>query len=76
MKLWLKEHSLAGCRAFFGYPCPSSEIAEYMAHKMPKNGTDLLPQAESELAAINRYTVPRLPVTGSNDRIFRTRNRP
>ncbi len=44
---------LAGCRAFFGYPItPSSEIAEYMARKMPKMGRTFL-QAESELAAIN-----------------------
>lgn len=43
----------AGCHAFFGYPItPSSEIAEYMARKLPKiNGTFV--QAESELAAIN-----------------------
>jgi 2-oxoglutarate ferredoxin oxidoreductase subunit alpha len=44
---------LAGCHAFFGYPItPSSEIAEYMARKMPKLGRIFL-QAESELAAIN-----------------------
>lgn len=44
---------LAGCHAFFGYPItPSSEIAEYMARKMPKLGRTFL-QAESELAAIN-----------------------
>lgn len=44
---------LAGCRGFFGYPItPSSEIAEYMARKMPKIG-GIFVQAESELAAIN-----------------------
>lgn len=44
---------LAGCRGFFGYPItPSSEIAEYMARKLPKIGGVFL-QAESELAAIN-----------------------
>jgi len=44
---------LAGCRGFFGYPItPSSEIAEYMARKMPTIGGVFL-QAESELAAIN-----------------------
>jgi 2-oxoglutarate ferredoxin oxidoreductase subunit alpha len=44
---------LAGCRGFFGYPItPSSEIAEYMARKMPKIG-GVFVQAESELAAIN-----------------------
>ncbi|MDD4775515.1 MAG: 3-methyl-2-oxobutanoate dehydrogenase subunit VorB [Syntrophomonas sp.] len=44
---------LAGCVAFFGYPItPSSEIAEYMARKLPlQSGTFV--QAESELAAIN-----------------------
>ncbi|CFX93649.1 Thiamin diphosphate-binding fold [Syntrophomonas zehnderi OL-4] len=44
---------IAGCRGFFGYPItPSSEIAEYMARKLPKlNGVFV--QAESELAAIN-----------------------
>lgn len=43
---------LAGCRGFFGYPItPSSEIAEYMARKMPKIG-GVFVQAESELAAI------------------------
>lgn len=44
---------LAGCRGFFGYPItPSSEIAEYMARKMPTIG-GVFVQAESELAAIN-----------------------
>ena len=43
----------AGCRGFFGYPItPSSEIAEYMARKMPTIG-GIFVQAESELAAIN-----------------------
>jgi 2-oxoglutarate ferredoxin oxidoreductase subunit alpha len=44
---------IAGCRGFFGYPItPSSEIAEYMARKLPKIGGAFI-QAESELAAIN-----------------------
>jgi 2-oxoglutarate ferredoxin oxidoreductase subunit alpha len=44
---------IAGCKGFFGYPItPSSEIAEYMAKKMPKAGGVFL-QAESEVAAIN-----------------------
>ena len=44
---------LAGCRHYFGYPItPQTEIAAYMAKKMPKiGGTFLL--AESEVAAIN-----------------------
>lgn len=45
---------IAGCRGFFGYPItPSSEIAEYMARKMPKLDKGVFVQAESELAAIN-----------------------
>jgi 2-oxoglutarate ferredoxin oxidoreductase subunit alpha len=43
----------AGCRFFFGYPItPQTEVAAYMAKRMPKeDGTYL--QAESEIAAIN-----------------------
>lgn len=43
----------AGCHHFFGYPItPQTELAAYMAKRMPKiNGTYL--QAESEIAAIN-----------------------
>jgi len=44
---------LAGCRHYFGYPItPQTEIAAYMAKKMPKLGGVFL-QAESEVAAIN-----------------------
>jgi 2-oxoglutarate ferredoxin oxidoreductase subunit alpha len=44
---------MAGCRHYFGYPItPQTEIAAYMAKRMPKiNGVFL--QAESEIAAIN-----------------------
>ncbi len=43
----------AGCRHFFGYPItPQTEVAAYMAKKMPKIGGTYL-QAESEIAAIN-----------------------
>lgn len=43
----------AGCRFYFGYPItPQTEIAAYMAKKMPKIGGTFL-QAESEIAAIN-----------------------
>lgn len=43
----------AGCKHFFGYPItPQTELAAYMAKKMPKIGGTYL-QAESELAAIN-----------------------
>ncbi|MEE0946281.1 MAG: 3-methyl-2-oxobutanoate dehydrogenase subunit VorB [Acutalibacteraceae bacterium] len=44
---------IAGCRHYFGYPItPQTEVAAYMAKRMPKiNGCFL--QAESEIAAIN-----------------------
>jgi 2-oxoglutarate ferredoxin oxidoreductase subunit alpha len=44
---------MAGCRHYFGYPItPQTEVAAYMAKRMPKiDGTFL--QAESEIAAIN-----------------------
>lgn len=43
----------AGCRHYFGYPItPQTEIAHYMAKKMPEVGGVFL-QAESEVAAIN-----------------------
>ncbi len=44
---------LCGCRHFFGYPItPQTELAAYMARRMPKIGGTYL-QAESEVAAIN-----------------------
>lgn len=43
----------AGCRHYFGYPItPQTEIAHYMAKKMPEVGGTFV-QAESEIAAIN-----------------------
>lgn len=43
----------AGCHHFFGYPItPQTELAAYMAKRMPKIGGVYL-QAESEVAAIN-----------------------
>ncbi len=43
----------AGCMHYFGYPItPQTEIAAYMAKRMPKIGGVFL-QAESEVAAIN-----------------------
>lgn len=43
----------AGCIHYFGYPItPQTEIAHYMAKKLPKVGGVFL-QAESEVAAIN-----------------------
>ena len=44
---------MAGCRHYFGYPItPQTEVAAYMAKRMPKIGGPFL-QAESEIAAIN-----------------------
>jgi len=43
----------AGCRHYFGYPItPQTEIAHYMAKRMPEAGGVFL-QAESEVSAIN-----------------------
>ena len=43
----------AGCKHYFGYPItPQTEIAAYMAKRMPKIGGTFL-QAESEVSAIN-----------------------
>ena len=43
----------SGCRHYFGYPItPQTEIAAYMAKRMPKIGGVFL-QAESEIASIN-----------------------
>jgi len=43
----------ANCKCFFGYPItPQTEVAAYMAKKMPLIGRVFL-QAESEIAAIN-----------------------
>jgi 2-oxoglutarate ferredoxin oxidoreductase subunit alpha len=43
----------AGCKCFFGYPItPQTEVAAYLAKKLPKNGGQFV-QAESEVAAIN-----------------------
>ncbi len=48
---------IAGCRHYFGYPItPQTEIAAYMAKKMPKIGGTFL-QAESEIDAINMVDV-------------------
>ncbi|MCX7615482.1 MAG: 3-methyl-2-oxobutanoate dehydrogenase subunit VorB [Clostridiales bacterium] len=44
---------MAGCRHFFGYPItPQTELAAYMAKRMPKVGGIFL-QAEIEISAIN-----------------------
>ena len=44
---------MAGCRHYFGYPItPQTEVAAYLARRMPQIGGTFL-QAESEIAAIN-----------------------
>ena len=44
---------MAGCNYYFGYPItPQTEVAAYMAKRMPKVGGVFL-QAESEVSAIN-----------------------
>jgi len=49
----IKAATLAGCRAFYGYPItPANEIAEAAAYYIPQAGGTFL-QAESEVAAIN-----------------------
>lgn len=62
----------AGCRYFFGYPItPQTELAEYLAKKMPKVG-GLCLQAESEVAAINMV----LGCTASGERAFTSSSSP
>lgn len=44
----------AGCKMFFGYPItPQTELAAYMAKRLPKIEGGVFLQAESEVAAIN-----------------------
>jgi 2-oxoglutarate ferredoxin oxidoreductase subunit alpha len=44
----------AGCKHFFGYPItPQTEVAAYMAKKLPKIEGGCFLQAESEVSAIN-----------------------
>lgn len=44
----------AGCKHYFGYPItPQTELAAYMAKRMPKIEGGVFLQAESEIAAIN-----------------------
>ncbi len=63
---------LAGCRHYFGYPItPQTEIAAYMAKKMPKIGGVFL-QAESEVAAINMV----YGVAGAGKRVMTSSSSP
>ncbi len=63
---------IAGCRHYFGYPItPQTEIAAYLAKKMPKiNGCFL--QAESEIAAINMV----YGVSGTGKRVMTSSSSP
>ena len=50
---------IAGCRHYFGYPItPQTEIAAYMAKRMPKIGGTFL-QAESDFHALEIEVVKR-----------------
>ena len=63
---------LSGCRHYFGYPItPQTEIAAYMAKKMPKIGGCFL-QAESEVAAINMV----YGVAGTGKRVMTSSSSP
>ena len=64
----------AGCRYFFGYPItPQTELAAYMAKRMPKVGGTYL-QAESEIAAINMVLRRRCRRRACNDFFLLPRN--
>ncbi len=63
---------LAGCRHYFGYPItPQTELAAYMAKRMPKIGGVFL-QAESEVAAINMV----YGVAGTGKRVMTSSSSP
>ena len=63
---------LAGCRHYFGYPItPQTELAAYMAKRMPKVGGVFL-QAESEVAAINMV----YGVAGTGKRVMTSSSSP
>ena len=62
----------AGCRHYFGYPItPQTEVAAYMAKRMPKIGCTFL-QAESEVSAINMV----YGVAGSGKRVMTSSSSP
>ncbi|MBQ5801813.1 MAG: 3-methyl-2-oxobutanoate dehydrogenase subunit VorB [Clostridia bacterium] len=63
---------IAGCRHYFGYPItPQTEIAAYMAKRMPKIGGTFL-QAESEISAINMV----YGVAGTGHRVMTSSSSP
>ena len=62
----------AGCLHYFGYPItPQTELAAYMAKRMPKIGGVFL-QAESEIAAINMV----YGVAGTGKRVMTSSSSP
>ena len=62
----------AGCHHYFGYPItPQTELAAYMAKRMPKLGGVFL-QAESEVAAINMV----YGVAGTGKRVMTSSSSP
>ncbi|MBR3848223.1 MAG: 3-methyl-2-oxobutanoate dehydrogenase subunit VorB [Oscillospiraceae bacterium] len=62
----------AGCRHYFGHPItPQTEVAAYMAKKMPKIGGTFL-QAESEISAINMV----YGVAGTGKRVMTSSSSP
>ena len=62
----------AGCRHYFGYPItPQTEVAAYMAKRMPKIGGVFL-QAESEISAINMV----YGVAGTGKRVMTSSSSP
>ena len=62
----------AGCRHYFGYPItPQTELAAYMAKRMPKIGGCFL-QAESEISAINMV----YGVAGTGKRVMTSSSSP
>ena len=62
----------AGCRHYFGYPItPQTELAAYMAKRMPKIGGVFL-QAESEISAINMV----YGVAGTGKRVMTSSSSP
>ena len=62
----------SGCRFYFGYPItPQTELAAYMARRMPRIGGVFL-QAESEIAAINMV----YGVAGTGKRVMTSSSSP
>jgi len=62
----------AGCRAYFCYPItPQTEVAEYLARRMPEAGGVFL-QAESEVAASNML----FGAAGAGARVFTSSSSP